>query len=242
MTSLALFLTAEWRHLMMLNYEVEPSLLQPLVPNGTELDDWQGRTFVSLVGFMFLNTKLMGLPVPFHRRFEEVNLRFYVRRKAGDEWRRGVVFVREIVPLPAIAWTARFFYNEAYVSLPMTHSIVEAADTELESLRYGWKQHGSEYAIHAIARGSAGLVTDGSEEEFIVQHYWGYTRQRDGGSVEYQVEHEPWRRVWHCHPGSFEGDAAFYGERFAEVLTRQPSSSFAAAGSAVTVHRGVRIA
>jgi uncharacterized protein YqjF (DUF2071 family) len=227
----------------MLNYEVEPYLVRPFVPQGTELDDWNGRTFVSLVGFMFLNTKLIGVPVPFHRTFEEVNLRFYVRRKAGEEWRRGVVFVREIVPLPAIAWTARLFYNEQYVSRPMNHTVVHAEGEDIESLRYGWKHRGREYAIHATAKGPASSLTESSEAEFIAQHYWGYTKQRDGGCVEYQVEHEPWRRVWHCNPGSFEGDAAgFYGERFAGIFASKPSSSFAAAGSAVTVHRGVRIA
>ena len=194
--ALALFLTAEWRHLVMLNYEVERSFLLPLLPRGTDLDDYEGSTFISLVGFMFLNTKLMGVSIPLHRDFEEVNLRFYVRRKAEDGWRRGVVFIREIVPLPAIALTARLFYNERYISRPMSHSIVHAARGEdLESVRYAWKHRGAEYFLHAIAEGPAGIITDGSEEEFIVQHYWGYTRQRDGSTVEYQVEHEPWRRV-----------------------------------------------
>ncbi len=76
------FLTAEWRHLAMLSYEIDPELLQPLVPRGTDLDTWQGRTYVSVVGFLFLRTRVLGIPVPFHRNFEEVNLRFYVRRLA----------------------------------------------------------------------------------------------------------------------------------------------------------------
>ncbi len=47
------FLTAEWRYLAMFNYEVPPELLAPLVPRGTELDSWQGKVYVSLVGFLF---------------------------------------------------------------------------------------------------------------------------------------------------------------------------------------------
>ena len=113
------FLTAEWRHLAMLNFAVDPKLLEPLIPPGTELDFHDGETFVSVVGFMFLRTRLVGLPIPFHRNFEEVNLRFYVRRRAPEGWRRGVVFVRELVPRRAIAFVARVFYDEPYLGEPV---------------------------------------------------------------------------------------------------------------------------
>src|ERR1700694_5344735 len=92
-----IFLRAEWRNLAMLNYEVEPALLARFVPNGTELDRWNGKVFVSLVGFCFLKTEICRISIPFHRNFDEVNLRFYVRRREGNEIRRGVVFIREIV-------------------------------------------------------------------------------------------------------------------------------------------------
>lgn len=237
------FLTAEWRYLVMLSYEVDPGLLRPLVPRGTELDSWDGKTFLSMVGFLFQDTRVLGLPIPFHRDFEEINLRFYVRRFAGDEWRRGVVFVQEIVPRRAIALTARHFYNENYVALPTSHLITRAAAAnEIESVRYGWSYRGEEYELSAVARGPAGGLVDGSEEEFIAQHYWGYSSQRDGSTVEYRVEHEPWRRIWRCEPGKFEGDAeALYGAKLAESLGAPPSSSFIAEGSPVTVHWGRRI-
>ena len=107
----------------MLNFAIDPELLAPHVPAGTELDFFQGETYISVVGFLFLNTRLMGLPIPRHRDFEEVNLRFYVRKKSADTWRRGVVFVREFVPRAAIAVTARVFYGEPYLALPMKSSI-----------------------------------------------------------------------------------------------------------------------
>ena len=97
------FLTADWRYLAMLNYVVDPRLIGPLVPPGTEIDYEDGQTFLSIVGFLFLDTRLLGLPIPLHRNFEEVNLRFYVRKKSADTWRRGVVFIRELVPRRAIA-------------------------------------------------------------------------------------------------------------------------------------------
>src|SRR5215467_7194109 len=123
------FLTAEWRHLAMLNYEIEPQILQPYVPAGTELDTWSNKTFISVVGFMFLKTRVMGLPIPFHQNFEEVNLRFYVRYKAANEWRRGVVFIKEIVPRWAIATVARVVYNENYAAMPMRHSLTLASES-----------------------------------------------------------------------------------------------------------------
>ncbi|HEX7980960.1 MAG TPA: DUF2071 domain-containing protein, partial [Gemmatimonadaceae bacterium] len=107
------FLTAEWRWLVMLNYEVPPEVLAPYVPRGTSLDLWQGHALVSVVGFRFIETRVIGVPIPFHRHFDEVNLRFYVRRELpGGEARRGVVFIRELVPKPMIAWVARALYNE----------------------------------------------------------------------------------------------------------------------------------
>src|SRR5881275_899261 len=135
-----IFLTAEWKHLAMLNFEIEPSVPRPHVPSGTELDSWNGKTFVSVVGFMFLKTRVLGLPIPFHQNFEEVNLRFYVRRSSSEGWRRGVVFIKEIVPRATIAWVARRVYNENYVALPMRHDIQPPeAQAEISGLaRYEW--------------------------------------------------------------------------------------------------------
>ena len=158
------FLTAEWRHLAMLNYEAEPALLAPLVPSGTELDEWRGRTYVSAVGFLFLETRVLGLSIPFHTRFEEVNLRFYVRRKAGGEWRRGVVFVKELVPRWAIAFVARTRYGERYVSLPMGHRIELGEYGEPSFVSYSFRHAGR----------------DGSTTEYAVEHpSWRVSRARD---------------------------------------------------------------
>ena len=136
------FLTAEWRSLAMLNYGVEANLLLPFVPAGTELDRWNGKVFVSLVGFRFLKTRILGLTIPFHANFDEVNLRFYVRRKQGEEIRRGVVFIREIVPRRAIAFAARTFYNENYIALSMSHEIHSVGDSGMTAA-YRWKADGA---------------------------------------------------------------------------------------------------
>ncbi len=237
------FLRAHWRHVAVLNYVVEPAALSPLVPRGTELDLWQGRAYVSLVGFLFLETSVLGVPIPFHRNFEEVNLRFYVRRHAPDGWRRAVVFVKEIVPRTAIAFTARALYNENYVALPMSHGLEwEAADPRrVSSVAYHWRDEGRELGLRLAAGGPLALPTAGSEEEFVIEHYWGYTAQRDGGTVEYKVEHPPWR-VAAAASAELQGDVAgFYGPPFLEALRVAPVSSFLAEGSPVVVYSGRRL-
>jgi|SRR6185369_2870210 len=234
------FLTAEWRYLAMLNYLIEPAVLAPFVPAGTELDSWQGKTFVSVVGFMFLDTRVLGVAIPWHRDFEEVNLRFYVRRQAADGVRRGVVFIKEIVPRLAIAATARLLYGEKYVALPMRHSL-PMEGTRPTHAEYLWKLRGAWHRLRAVPAGAAVEAAPGSEEEFITEHYWGYSRLRGGGTVEYQVEHPRWR-VWQAEAASLECDAAaLYGTRFAPVLAAKPSSAFLADGSPVTVYRGEKI-
>lgn len=221
----------------MLNYEIDPGLLRPLVPAGTELDHWHGKTFVSLVGFLFLNTKVFGVSVPFHRNFEEVNLRFYVRRREGSELRRGVVFVREIVPRWAIAALARKVYGEKYVSVPMAHQIRARADGG-SAVEYSWRLGATWNKLSLTAAGSPALAAEDSEEQFITEHYWGYAAQPGGGSVEYRVAHPCWR-VWRVHEAGFEGSMEeLYGRELAAVLRDRPSSAFLAEGSDVAVYRG----
>jgi hypothetical protein len=230
----------------MLNYEIDPAILRPLVPAGVELDSWQGSTLVSMVGFQFFDTRLLGLPIPFHRNFDEVNLRFYVRREVGDDVddgvddkaRRGVVFVKEIVPRRVIAWVANVLYNERYVALPMFHDDGIGVDGRLT---YRWQHAGRTCRLGATAAGELFQPAAGSEEEFITEHYWGYVGQRDGSTMEYRVEHPRWR-VWSAHSPDFSCDvAALYGSEFAACLGGTPRSCFVAKGSEVRVRRGRRI-
>lgn len=234
------FLTAEWRNLLMVNFAIDPWLVRPLAPRGTEVDFWNGRCFISLVGFLFLKTRVLGLPIPFHRNFEEVNLRFYVGRQAEDGWRRGVVFIREIVPRWAIAAVARWVYNENYVACPMTSEVrLPEPDREISGLaRYGWVGPAGPCAVAAEFEGQPNALTPGSEEEFITEHYWGYVSQRDGGTVEYRVAHPSWR-VWRAAQARLEGRVAeFYGEAYRGILTQPPTSAFVAVGSEIAVYKG----
>jgi uncharacterized protein YqjF (DUF2071 family) len=234
------FLSAEWRDLVMLNYEVDPSLLNRHVPPGTSLDSFKGKTYVSLVGFRFHRTKLFGhFPVPFHTDFDEVNLRIYVRRKDGSGGRRGVVFIAEAVPRCAIATTARVLYGENYTCLPMRHRI-ETRDLN-KTIEYQWRIDGEWCKLSAQTAGFPAHPQEGSLEQFITEHYWGYSAQRRGGCLEYYVSHVPWQ-VWAATTVGFEGDAStLYGSELGTVLQRAPDSGFVADGSPVVVYKGNKV-
>jgi uncharacterized protein len=228
------FLTANWRYLAMLNYVVDPGLLAPLVPLGTEIDFENGETFLSVVGFLFLDTRLLGFPIPVHRDFEEVNLRFYVRRKSADTWRRGVVFVCELVPRRVIALVARACYGENYLAVPMKHEI-EHLDENLK-VEYSWCRGRKWESLNMCATGEPQTIPAGTHAEFITEHYWGYTSLRDGCG-EYRVEHPRWK-IWNVTEFELHADVAtLYGEQFVETLNQPPRSAFIADGSPITVHR-----
>jgi hypothetical protein len=238
------FLTAQWRHLAVLNFDVDPAVLGPFLPAGTELDLWRGRTFLSLVGFQFLDTRVLGVPIPFHRDFDEVNLRFYVRRQTGAGWRRSVVFIRELAPRRAVAWTARLLFGENYLTVPMRHD-VELPNGDPGALRrvaYCWKHGGRDHRIALAIAGEGRPAAPGSLEEFIIDHGWGCSGGPGRGTIEYRVERPRWN-LWSGSEAIFDGDAGrLYGERFVEPLAAPPASAFLADGSPVSLFRGSRVA
>lgn len=224
----------------MLNYEVDPTLLEDYVPPGTILDSFSGKTYVSLVAFQFRRTRLFGaLAIPFHSNFDEVNLRFYVRRQEGNEDRRGVVFIAEIVPKWAVAKIARLAYGENYICLAMKHCVGTNGATK--TAEYEWQLNGAWCKLHARTSAAPAPAEEGSLEQFITEHYWGYSAQRNGDSLEYHVSHVPWN-VWTTTAAGFEGDVSgLYGLELGKVLQRRPDSAFIADGSPVTVSTGKRI-
>lgn len=230
------FLTARWQNLLMLNYRCDPELLRSRVPAGVELDTFEGETYVSMVGFLFQDTRIRGISVPpWMRTFEEVNLRFYVRRKVGDEVRRGVVFVRELVPHRLTAWIARMLYGEPYSAVPMAHRVSTGEST------YSWRLAGNAFSLSGTVQGPAQPLGEGSMEEFITEHYWGYTARGPRQTDEYRVAHPRWD-VWRCDIASFTGEkTALYGPEFEATLSAEPVSALLAVGSAVEVFPGSRI-
>jgi uncharacterized protein YqjF (DUF2071 family) len=230
------FLRARWINLIMLNYEVAPAVLQKYIPPGTELDLWEGKALVSMVGFLFHDTQVRGIKWPLHVNFEEVNLRFYVKRFNGKEWKRGAVFVSEVVPKPFIALVANMFYKEHYSAMPMRHSITPV-NSEASKYLYEWKFDGKwNNKIGGIINiNDLKSILPGSQEEFILEHYWGYNKVSTKTTYEYQVEHIAWNAAPMKEP-IFEADIArLYGKDFVPYLTRKPYSAFFADGSEIIV-------
>lgn len=219
----------------MANYEIEPSLLSNFLPKETELDFFEGKCYVSLVAFNFLNTKVLGVPVPFHINFEEVNLRFYVYRKTNSEIRRGVVFIKEIVPRRAIAIVARTFYGEPYETWKMRYE--ESAN----ELAYFWSKSACRNYILVERGENLGVPAENSHEEFIIEHYWGYTKRGARRTDEYKVEHPKWN-LFNVNKAEINVDFGFtYGEKFSFLSTRKPRTVLLAKGSEISVYKGEKI-
>lgn len=229
------FLTAEWRKLAMANYSISPDILKSYLPPRTEIDTWNGACYVSLIGFMFQQVKLKGVKIPFHVNFEEVNLRFYVRYNDNGNWKRGVVFIKEIVPKPALTFVARTLYNEKYQTLPMSHSWTSEDDRQ--TIEYKWKK-GKWHSLRIRTSKNSSLIQSQSEEEFITEHYWGYTKLANNKTSEYGVEHPQWE-VYQTIDYSIDVDfGAVYGPEFSFLTRQEPKSVFLAEGSAIEVKTG----
>ncbi len=225
----------------MLNYDVDPELLRPHVPAGTELHLWHGQAVVSVVAFRFLRTRVLGLSFPWHRDFDEVNLRLYVRRRLDDGgWRRGVVFIKEIVPRRVVAAVARLVFDEPYVRLPMRHElrVSGAVEGQPSSIRYEWRTGSRWNRVAVTLNERPSTYAVGSEQEFITEHSWGYTAHERRPTTEYRVDHPNWR-IWNVGDHEFDCDVeCVYGAAYAPFLTAAPRSAFVAEGSDVTVYLG----
>jgi uncharacterized protein len=227
------FLTARWEHLIMANYAVDPALLQAYLPVGTELDFYDGKTYVSLVGFMFIKSKIFGLPIPFFGTFEEVNLRFYVKRKVQGVYRRGVVFINETVPNKSVAWLANKLYKEHYIAIPTKHKWEIGSVSK--KIEYFWKLNNQWNHLKVDAQSEASPMVESGFEAFIFEHYYGYTRVSDTESLEYKIDHPSWltNKVT-----AFDIQCDFknmYGEAFAYLKDKNPDSVFLAEGSGISV-------
>lgn len=227
------FLTAEWRKLIFVNFSIDERVLEDHIPAGTELDLWEGKCYISLVGMMFHNTRLLGVKVPFHKNFEEVNLRFYVKRLENGIHKKGVVFLKEIVPKPALTFVAKSIYNENYETLPMDHSWL--VDDEKSTIEYQWEKNDKWNAMKVSALANKSKIVGGSETDFIIERYWGYAHVNDKKSIEYEVRHPRWE-MYDVLDHEIDVDfGSVYGEKFHFLSSAKQISVMLAEGSEVSI-------
>lgn len=225
------FLTAEWRNLVMMNFVVSEDTLKPYLPIGVELDAYEGKCYVSFVAFHFLNTKVKGIGFPFHKNFEEINLRFYVKYQEKGEWKRGVVFISELVPKRMITWIAKLIYQEQYSYAPIKSKVKE---TQQRSLQFQWNK-GAKHVLNVETSLEVQPIPSGSKEEFIFEHYWGYTALPNNCTGEYKVQHPRWN-IYTILDFNYSIDfEQLYGQNFSFLNKLQPDSLFVAEGSEVSV-------
>jgi uncharacterized protein YqjF (DUF2071 family) len=227
------FLTAEWRKLAIINYAVDKKVLEKYLPHKTELDLWEDICYISLVGFMFKNVRLLGIPIPGHTNFEEVNLRFYVKRFDNGIWKRGVVFIKEFVPVRAVSFVANNFYGEHYQTIPMSHSW--KTENDKLTIGYHWKNNQQTQSIEVTAKTEAQEISAESATEFITEHYWGYTKINSGKTFEYEVRHPRWK-AYEVTSHKINVDFGLaYGEDFEFMNRLSPNTVMLAEGSEITV-------
>jgi hypothetical protein len=227
------FLNAEWRKLAVANYVIDPSVVAKYVPPGTELDLWEGKCYISLIGFMFVETKLLGIKIPFHVNFEEVNLRFYVKRFENNAWKRGVVFIKEIVPKPALTIIANTLYKEHYETMPMRHKWEENEVNRV--VEYEWKKNSLWQSFKVVAALNTSEIVENSETEFITEHYWGYAKVSNAVTNEYEVTHPKWQQ-YAIESSEINVDFGLvYGAEFDFLTNMNPASVMLAEGSKITV-------
>ncbi len=231
---MALFLKADWENIIMVNYEIDPNLLRNYLPNGVEIDLFENKCYISLVGFMFKNTKIFNVPIPKLGTFEEINLRFYVKRTEGDKVKRGVVFINETIPYRLVAWVANKLYHEHYSVVPTKHR--ETKNTIANSIKFEWLKHLKWNSIEVTHSNELNQMEPNSLEEFIYEHYYGFTKVSDSNTEEYKLQHPSWL----TQPVlSYQIECDFekmYGNDFSILNTTNPTAVFIAKGSKVGIN------
>ncbi|NOK59935.1 MAG: DUF2071 domain-containing protein [Chloroflexi bacterium AL-W] len=223
------FLTAHWYDLIMINYAIPPDLVEKYLPRHCMVDVEGEETYASLVLFEFSNTKVAGIKWPGYTTFSEINLRLYVQRIDGDEVRRGVVFVQELVPKRLIALIAHTFYAEPYRYAPIKRA-VNTLKTGRE-LAYHWS---NAYHLHIHSSDNWYTPAQNSHEAFIINHYWGYT-PIGNKTNEYAVNHPQWDVCDAAMLASGVDFEAMYGSTWSFLNHTIPTSTFVAKGSDVSV-------
>ena len=231
---MAIFLKANWENIIMVNYEIDQEILTPFLPKGVDLDLYNGKAYVSLVGFMFKKTKLFNVPIPKLGTFEEINLRFYVTRTdENNKIKRGVVFINETIPYKIVAWMANKLYKEHYTVVPTKHNIIK--DDEYQKIKFEWLLDNKWNSIYVENGLSSQKMKQDSFEKFIYEHYYGFTKTGDHKTEEYSLHHPSWKIHQVINYQIDCNFKAMYGNSFSVLNDTKPTSVFIAEGSSVAI-------
>ena len=238
------FLSAVWRNVALLSWAVPDEVLEPLLPSGLVLDRWDGSAYFSLVGLWFDDIRICGLPSPV-RRYEEVNLRFYVRKRTQtNRFLPGVVFIRQLVPHRTTARVARWRYGEPFKFVPMCHRFdtsCPAGSPNQDRVAYGW-QHDGRHQGFWIASDEAPCDPPlGSLDEFLTARYWGYNGNPGRPTRAYKLTRPAWTTRRASAWGVECDSRGPFGSTFGRVMTERPASALLASGSHVQVHRPTKL-
>lgn len=227
-------LTADWKNLIVVNYEIDPLVLNPYLPAGTEPDLWNNKCYISLIAFQFNHPKMKGIPIPFYKNFEQINLRFYVSKVYKGEVRKGVVFIKEIAAGNLLKAGAALIYNEHYTNLKTRHTINKLPETT--EIQYDWRLDKQWNYIHAIAGKDKTIPGADTVTAFITNRFWGYIKISPGKTAEFRVDHEPWKihKVKSCEVNC--DTKKLYGAALHTFLSQAPAFTFMIAGSSVKVY------
>ena len=234
---------AEWREIVVINFEIDPKLLRNFIPPKTELDFFNETSFVTLMARACKNVKPYGWPIVFAKSIDQILLRFYVKRKVGDTWRRGVCLIRDYLPKRKASFFLNWMFKHSFTQVPIkrTSSNFESGlPTQLPTVEYQWTTGDYVNHIKVNARSQMRQQEQETKESFVLDHHYGYT-VKEGKTYEYYVEYSPWA-MWDAQSGSFDCDTEnVFGRPFVRALKQRPASVFLARGSDVIIYRPTEI-
>ena len=237
-TAQKVLMTARFSEVVAVNFQIDPKVLAPRIPKGLELDFYKGETYVSLVAMMLRDVRVWGIPIHIATGFEELNMRFYVRRKDGDGYQRGACFIKDYVSSGAAAWILGSLFKADFHKIKMKHDNTGFADDgeSVPSVDYRWKVGDHWNRLRIKARSKVQKTGSDTKVGFILNHNNEYS-SRKGKTLEYRATHPTWT-VWDAAQANFTCDVkTLFGQEFEKPLSKRPASVFVASGSDFTIYK-----
>lgn len=177
-----------WRDLLFLHWRVPPENLAPSIPDGLEIETFDGSAWIGIVPFLMRGVRPRFLPTfPGLSDFHELNVRTYVVDEAG---RPGVWFYSLDADQSLAVRIARRFFHLPYEHARMSHQVSGDETIDYACCRKG-RATPSEFRYRPL--GSPREATPGTLEFFLLERYllysWDARRER---LFEGRVHHRPY--------------------------------------------------